>query len=141
MKRRIVVDANILIRAIFGVRVRNLIEKYCAETAFYAAEANVDEALHYVPLLAGKRGIDEAVWKEALDTFTTMIQIVPQDELVAVKSEALARIVRRDPDDWAAVAAALLLDCPIWTEDSDFFGAGIATWTTETVSIYLSGAH
>lgn len=141
MKRRIVIDANILIRAVFGIRVRSLMEKYCANTAFYAAEANVDEASRYVPLLAEKRGIDEATWREALETLTTMIQIVPQDELVTVKSEALARIVRRDPDDWPAVAAALLLDCPIWTEDSDFFGAGIATWTTDTVSIYLSGAH
>ncbi|MHB1480536.1 MAG: PIN domain-containing protein, partial [Acidithiobacillus ferrooxidans] len=23
------------------------------------------------------------------------------------------------------------------TEDRDFFGAGVATWTTETISIYL----
>ncbi|MDA8246883.1 PIN domain-containing protein, partial [Acidithiobacillus sp.] len=44
---------------------------------------------------------------------------------------------RRDERDWPAVAASLLLDCPIWTEDRDFFGAGVATWTTETISIYL----
>lgn len=33
MKRRIVIDANILIRAVFGVRVRSLMEKYCEDTA------------------------------------------------------------------------------------------------------------
>lgn len=141
MKRRIVIDANILIRAVFGIRVRNLMDKYCADTAFYAAEANVEEAMRYVPQLAKKRGVDESLWREALETLMTMIQIVPLDELAAVKSDAIARIVRRDPDDWPAVAAAMLLDCPIWTEDNDFFGAGIATWTSDTVSIYLSGAH
>jgi PIN domain len=25
---------------------------------------------------------------------------------------------------------ALLLDFPIWTEDQDFLGSGVATWTT-----------
>jgi predicted nucleic acid-binding protein len=42
-----------------------------------------------------------------------------------------------DPDDWPIVAAALLLDLPIWTEDQDFFGSGIAIWTTDRVEIYL----
>jgi predicted nucleic acid-binding protein len=35
------------------------------------------------------------------------------------------------------VTLALLLDVPIWTEDQDFFGAGIATWTTDRVQLYL----
>lgn len=57
--------------------------------------------------------------------------------LRAMRTEALQRIGRRDPDDWPIVAAALALDCPIWTEDRDFFGAGVATWTSELVEIYL----
>lgn len=43
----------------------------------------------------------------------------------------------RDINDWSIVATALLLDCPIWTEDSDFFGSGIATWTTDRVYLYF----
>ena len=43
--RRIVIDANILIRAMLGVRVRELIERYCETTAFYVAEVNVEEAV------------------------------------------------------------------------------------------------
>jgi hypothetical protein len=30
------------------------------------------------------------------------------------------------------------LDCPVWTEDTDFFGAGVATWTTDRVALYLA---
>ena len=50
---------------------------------------------------------------------------------------ARARVLTRDPDDWPIVAVALLLDFPIWTEDQDFFGSGVATWTTDRVELYL----
>lgn len=49
----------------------------------------------------------------------------------------MQRIGLRDPMDWPVVAAALALDCPIWTEDKDFFGTGVATWTTDCIEIYL----
>jgi hypothetical protein len=38
------------------------------------------------------------------------------------------------------LATALALRFPIWTEDSDFFGAGIATWTTDRVELFLQDA-
>jgi predicted nucleic acid-binding protein len=41
--------------------------------------------------------------------------------------------------DWPVVAASLALSCPVWTEDHDFFGAGVATWTSANVEIYLCG--
>jgi predicted nucleic acid-binding protein len=40
-------------------------------------------------------------------------------------------------DDWPVVALALLLECPIWTEDADFFGTGVATWTSNRVHLYF----
>jgi predicted nucleic acid-binding protein len=51
---------------------------------------------------------------------------------------ALARIGGRDPDDWPVLACALLTGSPIWTEDRDFFGAGVATWTTALVELYFT---
>lgn len=27
---------------------------------------------------------------------------------------------------------------PPWTEDTDFFGCGVATWTTDRVELYLA---
>jgi hypothetical protein len=35
------------------------------------------------------------------------------------------------------VAVAILLGIPIWTEEQDFFGSGVATWTTDPVELYL----
>jgi hypothetical protein len=40
----------------------------------------------------------------------------------------------------AVLAAALALGCAIWTEDTDFFGCGVATWTTDRVELYLAKA-
>lgn len=136
--KRLVIDANILIRAVLGQRVRGLIANATDQVAFYVAETNYEEAKHYLAQLAPTRGIDEAIWRSGLDTIMAAIQLVGQEELALVETEAKARIARRDERDWPAVAAAILLNCPVWTEDSDFFGAGVSTWTTGTVEIFLN---
>jgi predicted nucleic acid-binding protein len=135
--KRLVLDANILIRAVLGRRVRQLIADSCQDVAFYVAEANYDEAAHYLAELAPARGIAESVWHTSLESVMAAVQLVGQGELALMEQEARARIASRDVRDWPAVAAALLLTCPVWTEDQDFFGSGVATWTTETVEIYL----
>jgi predicted nucleic acid-binding protein len=50
------------------------------------------------------------------------VQIIADDALIGVETEAKARIGSRDLDDWPGGAAAMVLDCPIWTEDRDFLG-------------------
>jgi len=30
------------------------------------------------------------------------------------------------------------LSCPVWTEDADFFGTGVATWTTDRIALYFA---
>jgi hypothetical protein len=34
------------------------------------------------------------------------------------------------------LAVALSLSCDIWTEDTDFFGTGVAVWTSDRVEIF-----
>jgi predicted nucleic acid-binding protein len=60
------------------------------------------------------------------------------DEAVysALEDEARARTLR-DPADWPVVACALAVSAHIWTNDNDFLGTGIATWTTDTLQIWL----
>ena len=50
---------------------------------------------------------------------------------------ARGRVLPRDPEDRPVAVVALLLNLPIWTEDQDFFGSGIATRTTDRVELYL----
>jgi predicted nucleic acid-binding protein len=63
--------------------------------------------------------------------------VVPEAIYLPYEMEAKERLGARDPDDWPILALALAAGSPIWTEDSDFFGCGVATWTTETVERYL----
>jgi len=53
----IVLDANILIRAVLGRRVRQLIETYGVRGArFFAPDVAFDDAASYLPPLLKKRG-------------------------------------------------------------------------------------
>jgi predicted nucleic acid-binding protein len=77
---------------------------------------------------------------EALNTLAAVgenVEVVDRDGCDAHKGEALARIEKRDPDDWPILATALALDCPVWTEDNDFFGTGVPTWMSDRVELYL----
>jgi len=87
--KRLVLDANILIRAYFGRRVRCLFTNFAEKADFYVAQAALTEA----------------------------------------------RI--RDPEDWPTLALSLQLECAVWTEDQDFFGTGVATWTCATVERFF----
>jgi predicted nuclease of predicted toxin-antitoxin system len=51
--------------------------------------------------------------------------------------EARKQLGARDPENWPVLATALALDCSIWTEDTDFFGCGVATWTSGSIEIFL----
>jgi len=55
-----------------------------------------------------------------------------------LEDETKARIKERDIKDWPVVATALTFNCSIWTEDQDFFGTGIATWTTDRIHLFLT---
>jgi predicted nucleic acid-binding protein len=134
-RKRLVIDANILIRACLGVRARALIADFASEVDFYVAEANAAEASGYIGELASHRGLDPQICQEVLLSLMEVVQMVDTPLIEAAKDEALKRI--RDPADWPALALAMQLECAIWTEDQDFFGTGVATWTTATVQRYL----
>ena len=134
-RKRLVLDANILIRGCLGVRVRALIADSAREVDFFVAEANASEASGYISELAARRGLDPQICQEAFLSLMEVVQIVDSTWIETARDEALKRI--RDPADWPALALALQLECAIWTEDQDFFGTGVATWTTATVQRYL----
>ena len=95
------------------------------------------QSFYLANVLAAKHNLDEGLWRSVFVGVMNAVQIIADDVLISLESKAKARIASRDINDWHAVAAALLLDCPVWTEDNDFFGSGVATWTTATVELYL----
>lgn len=136
---RIVLDANILIRAVLGARVKEIVVANTDHAEFFAPEVAYADAERYLPEILAKHDradeINDAL--AYLEQLRTIVLPVPEEAYEHRRADALSRIESRDPDDWPVLAAALVLDCPVWTEDQDFFGAGVSTWTTDRVEIYL----
>lgn len=137
LRRGLVLDANILVRGVLGRRVRSLIDQHAEHVAFLAPQIAFDDARRHLPTIADKRGLDTEALLAALDALEELIFPISEDTYGELREAALPRIEVRDPDDWPIVATALALQSPIWTEDQDFFGTGIATWTTDRVHLYL----
>jgi len=136
-RKGIVLDANILLRAVFGHRVLHLVETYEDKARFYAPDVCFLDALKYTPLISKQRGFDAELRVSFLHEISRTVEQVDRSLYKHYEPIARERIERRDPDDWPVVAVALLLRLPIWTEDQDFFGSGMATWTTDRVEVYL----
>jgi len=69
------------------------------------------------------------------------LNALPVPSTPARERPNLRRGRRRDLADWPILATAIVLDCLIWTEDQDFFGTGVPTWTTDRVELYLSDTN
>ena len=125
-RRRLVIDANILIRAALGRRVKETLVSHAEPVDFFAPDIAFDDAEEHLPAVLTKfdrvAQIDPAL--AFLNQLRSIVAAVPEEAFRDIKDEALARI-QRDPDDWPVLAVAMLLDCPIWTEDNDFFGTGV----------------
>jgi len=136
-QKRLVLDANILLRAALGIRVLNILETYDGLVSFHTPDICFRDARKYVGVISAKQNLDATAGFLVLDRIALIVQTVDQGLYEEHEAAAKARMRHRDLEDWPIVATSLLLKCPIWTEDQDFFGSGIATWTTNTVELYM----
>ena len=133
----IILDANILIRAILGNKVRTLITDNIERIDFFTPEVCIADVQKYLPILFEKRSIPIEPALILLQDLRSLLHVVDETIYQREKEEAQLRIKNRDLQDWPIVATALTLNCPIWTEDQDFFGTGISTWTTDRVHLFF----
>ena len=136
--KAIVLDANILIRAVLGKRVREILIEHAAAVKFFAPDVAYADARKYLPALLAKRSIDSTAASTVLDSLGLIVQPIDFELYAGQEQQALQRIAIRDADDWPVLACAMTIGCPVWTEDADFFGTGVATWTTDRVELYLA---
>lgn len=137
--KAIVLDANILIRAVLGKRVRELIVGNADSVQFFASDVAYADARKYLPALLAKRGVKSEPAMSVMAALEPIVRPLELGVYAGMRTQALKRIAIRDADDWPVLACAMTLACPVWTEDADFFGAGIATWTSDRVELYLVG--
>ena len=114
--KRLVLDANILARAVLGVRVRGLIEHYAADVALSVPESEIAEAQEHLPTIFLKRRLPTDQALGVFESVRDFLQELPLTFYVDREEQAKARLA--DPEDWLVLACALVLDCPIWTETS-----------------------
>ncbi len=105
---------------------------------FLAPDTAFREAREHLPKILERRNVPSAPAFVVLELVATLVQTIENEAYSRFESVARERIGRRDEDDWPILASALALDCPIWTEDTDFFGCGVATWATDRVELYLA---
>lgn len=136
--KAIVLDANILIRAVLGKRARELIFDNAATVKFFAPDVCYADARKYLPALLKKRGVEAGTAMLVLDRLECIVRSIDAELYKGMQQQALQRIAVRDADDWPVLACAMTLGCPVWTEDADFFGSGVATWTSDRVALYFA---
>jgi len=119
-------------------------ERHVCRKAFFTPEAGVSEATSLLPTILKQRGTPapDAIRRanELLAIVWSYVRVVQFSDYRAHEAAARRRLAGRDESDWPYLALAMALDCPLWTEDRDFFGTGIATWTSDLVEIYLESA-
>ena len=135
--KALVIDANILVRAVLGRRVREILETYAEQASFFVPEVAYAEAEEHVPALVVRRGGDPEKAGRFLRSLRDLVDLIGSEVYGDFESSARERLGDRDPEDWPILASALAIGCPIWTEDTDFFGCGVPTWTTSRVAVFL----
>ena len=140
---RLVVDASVLIAEALRERGRTLLRNPSLDLVA-AAEA-VSETEHElrkrVELIAERGDLGAESAARLLDAALVMIALripLAEPEIYAARLDEARTRVPRDERDAPTVALAMALDCGIWTADQDFFGCGVAVWTTETLLLHLA---
>lgn len=89
------------------------------------------EVLSYLPHLARKISVAEEMLRFTLELLPLTVhgKEVYQNQM----AEARRRIGKRDPNDVDLLALVLALGYPLWSNDRDFEGTGVALFTTASL--------
>lgn len=146
----LVVDANVFVGELLRRRGRALMRD--PRLTLMVSERALEEARHElskrIEYIVGQKRMrretaDAMLLTSALEVAEEEATVVP-DVAYSEHLEHAAHRVPRDLDDAPTVALALALGgdecrCGIWTNDGDFLGCGVPTWTTETLLAHLKG--
>lgn len=136
----LVLDANILIRAVLGNKVRELLIAHNGSVEFFTPDICMEDAQKYLPIIFEKRRIPVEPALKLLTHLKSLLLVVDKNIYQEYATEAQQRIKKRDIHDWPVVATALTLNSPVWTEDQDFFGSGLSVWTTDRIHLFFESS-
>ncbi|MFH1409475.1 MAG: PIN domain-containing protein [Nanoarchaeota archaeon] len=109
---RLVIDANIFIAALIA-QGRTLDYIYDSDLQLFAPQFLLDEIHCHKEKIRQKTGLDPFEFMNVASDIISRIHFTSQHE--AFLSEATR--ISPDPDDAEYLAVALMLQCPIWSND------------------------
>jgi hypothetical protein len=93
--RALVVDANILIRAVLGKRVT-----YAEDVSFFVPESAYAEAQEQLAAVIIKHGGDPAKALTLVRSLGEMVELIGSEIYGEFEAEVRERLAKRDPEDW-----------------------------------------
>lgn len=87
--KAIVLDANILIRAVLGKRVRALIVVNAETVQFFAPDVAYADARKYLPALLEKRGVNSDSAMRVLDALESIVRPLELEVYAGLQTQAL----------------------------------------------------
>ncbi len=133
---RLVVDTNILVRCSRGNASRHVSELLLRGVTLVTTDHNVEELIG-VLMSVFSMDEDDAV-ADALHVVQLM-RLVFADEYEPFADAARQRLHVGGQSDWPVLAASLADKMDIWSQDTDFFGTGVAVWSTHNVQHIEAG--
>lgn len=139
---RLVVDTSVLVGELLRAKGRerladDRLELFMPEQMWGEAQAELPRRIR---AFMRRRKLDSDLADElstlCLEAVESNVVILEEAIYAALEDEAVARSLR-DPGDWPVVACAVALSAGVWTNDNDFLGTGVPTWTTETLQGWL----
>lgn len=91
---------------------------------------NIDEMLH---VLTREAVLAEADMLVATASVLRPFEVIEADVYLDLRETADRRLREGGKSDWPVLAAAMAIGCAIWSEDTDFFGTGVAVWSSANV--------
>lgn len=128
-------DANVILSAVIGKAALKMFTESPMEVV--TTQLNLDEVEEYLPHLASKYKMEEKILQTQLKLLS--LKVFQREFYQDFLKEAQARIGKMDPDDIDLLALGMKLDIPIWTNDADFHGLRIKTYTTAELLKTLEG--
>ncbi len=125
----LILDANVLVSAALG-RSRSLIEATAARGLDLLVP--IAQRLEAATVLVRLGGSPVSV-ETSLGFTSRTVRVIEPEAYDGFEPAARARLGAHGQSDWPVLAAALALEADIWSNDRDFFGLGVAVWTTRNV--------
>jgi len=93
----LVLDTNILLRAVFGVKVQALLTEFGDSVVFVRQMSALWRARRHIPLLSDRRGFSVVIAFATLDRVSAAMEQIDSVQYSVHEQTASARIYRRDP--------------------------------------------